>query len=90
MLSMHIERKSNKKCRKKGAIVNLSSMAGRVPTPMLSVYSGTKAYVDFFSKCLAQEYKSQGIVVQSVTPGMVVSILCSFMFCYSQMIRSLI
>mmetsp|Transcript_23503 Transcript_23503/g.40183 ORF Transcript_23503/g.40183 Transcript_23503/m.40183 type:complete len:307 (+) Transcript_23503:26-946(+) len=59
--------------QKKGAIVNLSSMAGRIPTPMLAVYSGTKAYIDYFSKCLAQEYKNQGIVVQSVTPGMVVS-----------------
>lgn len=59
--------------QKRGAIVNLSSMAGRIPTPMLAVYSGTKAYLDFFSKCLAQEYKRDGIVVQSVTPGMVVS-----------------
>jgi len=59
--------------RKGGAIINLSSMTGRVPTPMLSLYSGTKAYIDFFSKCLAQEYKKYGIIVQSVTPGMVVS-----------------
>jgi 17beta-estradiol 17-dehydrogenase / very-long-chain 3-oxoacyl-CoA reductase len=58
---------------KAGAIINLSSMAGRMPTPMLAVYSGTKAYLDFFSKALSQEYQAQGIVVQSVTPGMVVS-----------------
>jgi len=56
-----------------GAIINLSSMAGRIPQPMLAVYSGTKAYIDFFSKSLAQEYKNQGIIVQSVTPGLVVS-----------------
>ena len=48
-------------------------MAGRVPTPMLTVYSATKAYIDFFSKGLAQEYAKYGILVQSVTPGMVVS-----------------
>jgi 17beta-estradiol 17-dehydrogenase / very-long-chain 3-oxoacyl-CoA reductase len=59
--------------RKAGAIINLSSMAGRVPTPMLTVYSATKAYIDFFSKGLAQEYSKFGIIVQSVTPGMVVS-----------------
>merc|ERR1711879_74279 len=58
---------------KAGAVINLSSMAGRVPTPMLAVYSGTKAYIDFFTKCLAQEYKGNGIIFQSVTPGMVVS-----------------
>ena len=51
----------------------MSSMSGRIPTPMLSVYSASKAYIDYFSKCLAQEYKSSGVVVQSVTPGMVVS-----------------
>jgi len=59
--------------RKGGAIINLSSMSGRIPTPMLSVYSASKAYIDYFSKCIAQEYKSSGVVVQSVTPGMVVS-----------------
>lgn len=59
--------------RKGGAIINLSSMAGRVPTPLLTVYSATKAYIDYFSKGLAQEYKKYGILVQSVTPGMVVS-----------------
>jgi len=58
---------------KAGAIINLSSMAGRVPTPLLAVYSGTKAYLDFFSKCLAQEHQRDGIIVQSVTPGLVVS-----------------
>jgi len=58
---------------KAGAIINLSSMAGRVPTPLLGVYSGTKAFLDFFSKSLAAEHKRDGIIVQSVTPGMVVS-----------------
>merc|ERR1712217_383336 len=59
--------------RKAGAIINLSSMAGLIPTPMLAVYSGTKSFIDFFSKSLAAEYKSQGINVLSVTPGLVVS-----------------
>jgi len=58
---------------KAGAIINLSSMAGRVPTPLLAVYSATKAYIDFFSKCLNEEHARDGIIVQSVTPGMVVS-----------------
>jgi len=58
---------------KAGAVINLSSMSGLVPTPMLAVYSGTKAYINFFSQCLSSEYKSRGIVAQSVTPGLVVS-----------------
>ena len=32
--------------RKKGAVINLSSLSGAMCTPLLSVYSGTKAYVD--------------------------------------------
>eukprot|EP01096_Ripella_sp_DP13-Kostka_P006521 TRINITY_DN2339_c0_g2_i1.p2 TRINITY_DN2339_c0_g2~~TRINITY_DN2339_c0_g2_i1.p2 ORF type:complete len:315 (-),score=183.69 TRINITY_DN2339_c0_g2_i1:45-989(-) len=58
---------------KAGAIINLSSMAGVVPTPMLAVYSGTKAYLDAFSQALAVEYAGVGITAQSVTPGLVVS-----------------
>lgn len=32
--------------RKKGAVINISSLSGAMCTPLLSVYSGTKAYVD--------------------------------------------
>mmetsp|Transcript_2929 Transcript_2929/g.10277 ORF Transcript_2929/g.10277 Transcript_2929/m.10277 type:complete len:313 (-) Transcript_2929:42-980(-) len=59
--------------RKAGAILNLSSMAGRASNPMLAVYSGTKAYIDFYSKAIAEEYKKHGIMVMSVTPGLVIS-----------------
>mmetsp|Transcript_4525 Transcript_4525/g.6791 ORF Transcript_4525/g.6791 Transcript_4525/m.6791 type:complete len:309 (+) Transcript_4525:41-967(+) len=58
---------------KSGAIVNVSSFTGRVPTPLLSVYSGTKAFVDYFSQGLNTEYASKGVVVQSVTPFLTVS-----------------
>lgn len=57
--------------KKGGAIVNLSSFSGAFPVPLLTVYSATKAYIDFFSKGLHQEYKSKGIDVQSVIPAMV-------------------
>jgi len=32
--------------RKKGAIINLSSLTGAIPTPLLTVYSGSKVWVD--------------------------------------------
>ncbi|XP_068128715.1 very-long-chain 3-oxoacyl-CoA reductase-like isoform X2 [Hyperolius riggenbachi] len=54
--------------RKKGLIVNLSSVAGNRPFPRIVVYSATKAFVDFFSRGLHAEYESQGITVQSVMP----------------------
>jgi 17beta-estradiol 17-dehydrogenase / very-long-chain 3-oxoacyl-CoA reductase len=58
---------------RKGAVINLSSFTGCVPTPLLSVYSASKAYVDFLTTALAFEYKKDGIDFQSVTPGFVVS-----------------
>jgi len=59
--------------KKAGAIINVSSISGAVPAPMLAVYSGSKAYVNFFSQCLATEYARSGIAVQSITPSLVVS-----------------
>lgn len=51
-----------------GVIVNISSASGRIPVPFLTIYSSTKAYMDFFSKATQLEYKSKGIIVQSVCP----------------------
>ena len=39
----------------------------------LQIYSGTKAYTDFFSQALVKEYLSEGITIQCVMPGPVVS-----------------
>lgn len=36
--------------KRKGIIVNNSSASGRMPCPLVTVYSSTKAYVDFFSR----------------------------------------
>lgn len=55
--------------RKRGLVINLSSTAAVVPTPLMAVYAGTKAFVHKFSLDLAMEYKNQGIVIQSVLPG---------------------
>lgn len=54
--------------RSKGAILNISSASGTFPVPLLTIYSATKAFVDFFSQCLHEEYRSKGIFVQSVLP----------------------
>ncbi|XP_055383144.1 very-long-chain 3-oxoacyl-CoA reductase-B [Condylostylus longicornis] len=59
--------------RKRGIVINISSMAAHVPNPLLCLYSGTKAFIDKFSDDLNTEYKGQGIIVQSVMPGYVVS-----------------
>ncbi|XP_068609409.1 very-long-chain 3-oxoacyl-CoA reductase-B isoform X2 [Brachionichthys hirsutus] len=54
--------------RRKGAILNISSASGMYPVPLLTVYSASKAFVDFFSRGLQAEYKSKGVVIQSVLP----------------------
>ncbi|PIK62401.1 putative estradiol 17-beta-dehydrogenase 12-B-like [Apostichopus japonicus] len=50
--------------RKKGLIINIASAAGSLPTPLLTVYSSTKSYLDFFSRALNVEYSSKGLIVQ--------------------------
>jgi len=59
--------------RKSGVVINISSLSGLMATPLLSVYSASKSYVDIFSRGLCEEYKNKGITIQSVAPGYVVS-----------------
>lgn len=54
--------------RRRGAIVNTSSVGGRVTSPLLAEYSGAKAYVDKFSRGLHAELDSKGVHVQVQTP----------------------
>lgn len=54
--------------RAKGVILNISSASGMFPVPLLTIYSSTKAFVDFFSRGLQTEYKCKGIIIQSVLP----------------------
>lgn len=55
--------------RKKGALINISSTGGTMCVPLLSVYSGTKAYVDKFTEGLEYEYRSKGVTIQCILPG---------------------
>ncbi|XP_031420933.1 very-long-chain 3-oxoacyl-CoA reductase-A isoform X2 [Clupea harengus] len=54
--------------RSKGVILNISSASGMYPVPLLTIYSATKAFVDFFSRGVHTEYKGKGIIIQSVLP----------------------
>ncbi|XP_061919304.1 very-long-chain 3-oxoacyl-CoA reductase-A [Entelurus aequoreus] len=59
--------------RSKGVILNISSASGMYPLPLLTVYSATKAFVDFFSRGLQEEYRRKGVIIQSVLPFFVVT-----------------
>ena len=54
-----------------GAIVNISSVAAYDPFPGLGAYGATKAFVNAYTKALADEGKPLGIRVYGVAPGAV-------------------
>lgn len=56
--------------RKKGFIVNLSSVAGFLYAPGYAQYNATKAYVLSFSKSLQCDVRRYGVRVQALCPGL--------------------
>lgn len=57
--------------RKSGVVINISSAAAIIPSPMLTVYAATKSYVNKFTEELRNEYESHGLVIQTILPGYV-------------------
>ena len=55
--------------RKKGRILNVGSVAGFQPGPLMAVYYATKAYVNSFSEALANEVAGSGVTVTCLAPG---------------------
>ncbi len=56
---------------RKGAIINLSSIAATYPYTGGNVYGGTKAFVEQFSLGLRSDLHGKGVRVTSIEPGMV-------------------
>lgn len=57
------------KHRGQGYILNVSSMAAKLPCPGIAVYSATKAYLKSFSKSLYFEMRPYGVGVTTVCPA---------------------
>ncbi|XP_039267950.2 very-long-chain 3-oxoacyl-CoA reductase-like [Styela clava] len=57
--------------RKRGLIINISSMSAALVSPILATYAATKRFDDTLSVSLAQEYRKHGIIIQSIQPGFV-------------------
>ena len=55
--------------RRSGSIVNISSIVGLRGYRGLAVYSATKAALDGFTRALARELGSRGIIVNGIAPG---------------------
>jgi NAD(P)-dependent dehydrogenase (short-subunit alcohol dehydrogenase family) len=58
---------------RKGAIVNVSSLNGRLPSVQAPEYSATKAALNSVSRVLALELASAGVRVNVVSPGPVLT-----------------
>ncbi len=57
----------------RGAVVNLSSIGGRQPTPGMGGYESSKAAVDALTRWAAVELAEHGIRVNAVAPGPVLT-----------------
>lgn len=57
------------KQRGSGYILNISSMAARIPAPGITVYSASKAYIKNFGHSLWFEMKPYGVGVTTVCPA---------------------
>ncbi|KAH7826861.1 very-long-chain 3-oxoacyl-CoA reductase [Monocercomonoides exilis] len=62
----------------KGGIIFLSSCTGEFASPMMAVYSGTKAYIRRFGEALSEEVKSSHIDVLVLHPYYVLSKMSGF------------
>lgn len=55
--------------RRRGAILNVSSLASLAPLPGFAVYAATKAFVSSFSEALRLELRGRGVDVLAFCPG---------------------
>ena len=54
---------------KRGTIINISSLAGKLPLPFMGVYSASKGALNLFSEALRNELKKDDVHVLLVLPG---------------------
>ena len=53
-----------------GKVLNVASVAGFQPSPLMAVYNASKAYVLSFSEAIANELQGTGITVTVLCPGL--------------------
>jgi short-subunit dehydrogenase len=56
--------------RRRGWILNVSSVASFQPAPQLAVYAATKAYVTSLTEALHEELRGTGVQATALCPGL--------------------
>jgi len=59
--------------RKSGRIINISSMEGKHGKPIFTAYTAAKHAINGMTKSLAREVGADGITVNAICPGMVIT-----------------
>lgn len=57
------------RARRAGAVVNVASVAGYQPIPLLATYAASKAFLLTLSEAVAEEVRGDGVRVVAVCPG---------------------
>ncbi|HMI78180.1 MAG TPA: SDR family oxidoreductase [Ferruginibacter sp.] len=55
--------------RGSGRILNVTSIAGKIPGPWQAVYHGTKAFAHSFTEAIREEVRDTGVTITSLLPG---------------------
>src|SRR5499426_4034498 len=55
--------------RDRGAVINVSSLAGMGPYPFTATYGATKAFVNSLTEAIAEELRGSNVHVQALCPG---------------------
>jgi len=55
--------------RGRGAVLNVGSIAGMIPSPAMAAYSATKAYMNHLSETMTAELTGTGVTMTVVCPG---------------------
>ncbi len=59
--------------RRRGGIVNVSSMASLQPLPFVATYAATKAFLTSFGQAVHEEVRGDGVTVVTLLPGFTTS-----------------
>lgn len=55
--------------RGEGRVLQLASLVSRISSPLMAVYSGTKAFVFNFTQALINELEGTGVTMTALQPG---------------------